>query len=104
MGSYKVEEIPWPRFLSIQVTVGSVRLNHLGQLCHASRKICHVQALLRESSDRLEAARKEAEAKNAEILAELDMFRRAFMGDTLGWSESKDEQGKPYYINSETRE
>lgn len=63
-----------------------------------------VQALLQDSSARLQAAKQDAEAKNAETIAELEKFRRAFTGDTLGWAAATDEKGKPYYYNSETGE
>lgn len=61
-----------------------------------------LQDLLQDSSARLQAAKEDADAKNAEIVAELDKFRRAFTGDPLGWAAATDEQGKPYYYNSET--
>ncbi|CAM9385522.1 unnamed protein product, partial [Ectocarpus sp. 12 AP-2014] len=60
--------------------------------------------LLQDSSARLQAAKEHADAKNAEIVAELDKFRRAFTGDPLGWAAATDEHGKPYYYNSETGE
>lgn len=60
------------------------------------------QALLQDSSARLRAAKEEAESKNAALIAELDKLRRAFTGDSLGWAAATDEQGKPYYYNSET--
>lgn len=62
------------------------------------------QDLLQDSSARLQAAKDEADAKNLEIVAELDKFRRAFAGDTLGWAAATDEEGKPCYYNSETGE
>lgn len=60
------------------------------------------QALLQDSSARLQAAKEEAESKNAALIAELDKLRRAFSGDPLGWVAGTDEQGKPYYYNPET--
>lgn len=63
-----------------------------------------LQDLMQDSSARLQAAKEDAEAKNAEIVAELDKFRRAFAGDPLGWSAATDEEGKPYYYNAETGE
>lgn len=64
----------------------------------------HLQALQQDFSARLAAAKEDAEFKNVEIVAELEKFRRAFTGDTLGWAAAKDEQGKAYYYNSETGE
>lgn len=49
-------------------------------------------------------AKEEAESKNAALIVELDKLRRAFTGDPLGWVAGTDEQGKPYYYNSETGE
>lgn len=66
--------------------------------------LCTVQDLQQDSSARLQAAKEDADAKNVEIVAELDNFRRAFAGDPLGWAAATDEQGKPYYYNSETGE
>lgn len=63
-----------------------------------------VQDLQQDFSVRLQAAKVDADAKNVEIVAELDKFRRAFTGDPLGWAAATDEQGKPYYYNSETGE
>ncbi|CAM9330763.1 unnamed protein product, partial [Ectocarpus sp. 4 AP-2014] len=60
--------------------------------------------LLQDSSARLQTAKEHADAKNAEIVAELDKLRRAFTGDPLGWAAATDEHGKPYYYNSETGE
>lgn len=62
----------------------------------------HTQDLQQDFAARLQAAKEDADAKNAEIIAELDKFRRAFAGDPLGWATATDEQGKPYYYNSET--
>lgn len=61
-----------------------------------------MQDLQQDFSARLHAAKEDADAKNVEIVAELDKFRRAFTGDPLGWAAATDEQGKPYYYNSET--
>lgn len=63
-----------------------------------------MQALLQDFSGQLRTAKYEAEAKNATILAELEMYRRTLAGDSLGWTEAKDDQGKLYYFNSETGE
>lgn len=63
-----------------------------------------MQALLQDANARLQAAREDAEAKNATIVAELDKVRRAFNGDPLGWAAAVDDQGKTYYVNSETGE
>lgn len=63
-----------------------------------------VQDLQQDFSARFQAAKEDADAKNVEIVAELDKFRRAFAGDPLGWAAATDEQGKPYYFNSETGE
>lgn len=68
------------------------------------RAACALQDLLQDSSARLQAAKDEADAKNLEIVAELDKFRRAFTGDPLGWAAATDAEGKPYYYNSETGE
>lgn len=59
---------------------------------------------MQDCSARLQAAKEDADAKTVEIVAELDKFRRAFAGDPLGWSAATDEDGKPYYYNSETGE
>lgn len=74
-------------------------VQHDPNTCAAAHAL---QDLLQDSSARLQAAKDDADAKNVEIVAELDKFRRAFTGDPLGWAAATDEQGKPYYYNSET--
>ncbi|CAB1117154.1 unnamed protein product [Ectocarpus sp. CCAP 1310/34] len=71
-------------------------------LCVVFSRCTKVVDLLQDSSARLQAAKEHADAKNAEIVAELDKLRRAFTGDPLGWAAATDEHGKPYYYNSET--
>lgn len=64
----------------------------------------YVQDLQQDFAARFQAAKEDADAKNVEIVAELDKFRRAFAGDPLGWAAGTDEEGKRYYYNSETGE
>ena len=52
----------------------------------------------------MEELQAESDAQLEALTTQLDQMRRAVTGDACGWEEKTDENGAPYYENSETGE